>query len=994
MDLEQKLKSLSSELSDCLRDIKKSCTEIWKNPLLVWFTNHDVKHSEEISYLLGQILEPLENDSKFLNEHELFILLASVYLHDIGMQFFKIEGKTINELTEKEYDEIRIRHAQASYDIILKRVGDYVKRDDFHLPNIYEEYLRPIALVSKGHATNFFEDVIEEFESDPAYTKNRKIRGELLTSLLMIADEFDMQGKRVDFDNLGKFDISDYSTLHWFKHHYVDFIKIQKGIVKLKLKFPQDSESYQDLFNELITTKLEKQIANVNPILREFTDGKLTISENIQTGIGIDKTKTKRPLPAGALSELRKELGNSDLSKSDNMPDMVQSRSLIPKPKRIFAGREKELKEFENALRKSTIISIEGLGGIGKTEFAAKCIEEFVPEEKTIWFECIPDSKLDFLIELSGYPDVIKGENKTELAKYSGFTDLLERDEKVIFIDNFQEVQDISFNDFLEFSGRRLSKAKIVLIGRQHTEIENVLPTPIRLDGLKNDSITYAKRIIETAYKGLDISDKALERVCDNLKGHPLAIELAVQLLSFGETPDNIIPRIVHLKDKSEQLSKRLLDEIFNHPKSTDQEKQFMLNFSIFRGKVKSEAIQFILDDESVLSTLYKLIGKLMISLVGNQYETHPLVREFCYELLENKKELHRKGAEYFKTERTEKLDPVLEERIFYHLTNAERWEEAADFISQKGEQFILFGHTNTIMEMMNAVILKGFEKPEFYLYYGDIAQIKGNWDDASKYFEQAYSYPVVNEKVSAEAFMKYGEMLYRKGKVKESLGFFEEADNISKKSNHPRTEARSKNDIGLVYRMFGNLNLAEKKFTEAIQIQKDTNDRAGIATSLNNFGSVFDSQGDLKAAMEKSNESLKIREDIGDRAGIANSLNNIGYVFRAQGNLNAAMEKYNESLKIRENIGDRAGIANSLNNIGYVFDSQGDLKAAMEKYNESLKISEDIGNQAGIANSYHNIGTIYEEGKNYFLSLQNLLNREKVLDFQKDCCGPVQQIP
>ena len=49
MDLEQKLKSLSPELSDCLRDIKKACTEIWKSPLLVWFTNHDVKHSNEIA---------------------------------------------------------------------------------------------------------------------------------------------------------------------------------------------------------------------------------------------------------------------------------------------------------------------------------------------------------------------------------------------------------------------------------------------------------------------------------------------------------------------------------------------------------------------------------------------------------------------------------------------------------------------------------------------------------------------------------------------------------------------------------------------------------------------------------------------------------------------------------------------------------------------------------------------------------------------------------
>jgi len=812
MDLEQKLKSLDQDLANCLHDIKKACTEIWKNPHLVWFTNHDVKHSNEIAYLLGQILKPIENDSEFLDEHELFILLSAVYLHDIGMQFFKIEGKTINELTEKEYNEIRKRHAQASYDIILKRVGDYIERDDFHLPNIDEEYLRPIALVSKGHATNFFEDVIKEFENDLAYTKNRPIRGELLTSLLMIADEFDMQGKRVDFSKLSQFDISDYSQLHWFKHHYVDFIEIKKGIVNLKLKFPQDSETYQELFKELIATKLEKQITKVNPILREFAGGKLNLSELIQIDNKVDSTPTKRELPQGVLKYLKEEVGNRYLSKSDNKSDMVQSGSLIPKPKLIFSGREKELKQFENALEKSNIISIEGLGGIGKTEFAAKCIEKFVSEEKTVWFECMPDSKLDSLIELSGYPEVIKGENKTELAKYSGFTDLLERDEKVVFVDNFQDVQDISFNNFLEFSGRRLIKAKIVLISREHTEIKNVLPGRITLEGLKKDSITYAKDIIGTVYQEIEIGEEALEKVCDSIKGHPLAIELAVQLLSFGETPENIIPIIVHLKDKSEQLSHRLLDEIFNHPKSTDQEKQFLLTFSIFRGKVKRDAIKFIFENDTISATLYKLIDKLMITQKEGQYETHPLVREFCYDRLENKTELHRKAAEYFKTERATNLDPILEERIFYHLTNGEGWEEAADLISENGEEFILLGHTNSLSEMMDGILLSGFKKAEFYLYYGDIAQIKGDWNVASNYFEKAFSFPNVNDNVSAEAFTKYGEVLFRKGEIQESLGYFEDAYEISRKNNYLQVQARSLNDIGLVFKIFGDLNHAQKK--------------------------------------------------------------------------------------------------------------------------------------------------------------------------------------
>jgi len=96
MNLEDKLKS-NSELSSCLDEIVKSCNKIWDNIQLPWFTKHDVSHSKEIIHLLGQILAPIEDTSQKLNEHELFILLASAYLHDIGMQNLKIDDITRTE---------------------------------------------------------------------------------------------------------------------------------------------------------------------------------------------------------------------------------------------------------------------------------------------------------------------------------------------------------------------------------------------------------------------------------------------------------------------------------------------------------------------------------------------------------------------------------------------------------------------------------------------------------------------------------------------------------------------------------------------------------------------------------------------------------------------------------------------------------------------------------------------------------------------------------
>ena len=562
------------------------------------------------------------------------------------------------------------------------------------------------------------------------------------------------------------------------------------------------------------------------------------------------------------------------------------------------------IEKFGEALKQSNLISIEGLGGIGKTEFASKCIEEYTQQSRVVWCDCSSDTRLDSLIDYCGYSDVIKGENKTELAKYSGFLSLVERDGKIIFLDNYQDITDESFRNFFKFSERRLRKARFVLIAREHPQLGSTHVIPVTLVGLEKYSVEYARKVIDMYYSDVTVNDETLQNICDTVDGHPLAIDLSLQLLHYGETSREIIDKLVHSKDINEELSHRLLDEIFNHPKSTEQEKEFLLNFSVFRNKVFSKAFEHISDDQDRMAILHKLIDKHMIMRYENLYGAHPLVREFCYHRLENKKGLHLKAYEYLKAMRQERLDIILEEEIFYHLLNGEQLQELSSLISEKGEDFILLGHTNFLKEMMNAIVKKGIELAVFYLYYGDIAQIKGEWDDAMKYFEKSFSFPDVDEKTNAMAYIKYGEMLFRKGSVKESLEYFEKSVDICRKINFEKGEARSLNDIGL----------------------------------------VSDKRGDLDSAMSKFKESLKIKEVIGDKEGIAGSLNNIGEVLKKKGDSDGAMSKYKESLKIYEEIGDKQGITTALHNIGTLYSRNKDFHRALINLFKSIALKNQMG--------------------------------------------------
>jgi tetratricopeptide (TPR) repeat protein len=665
-------------------------------------------------------------------------------------------------------------------------------------------------------------------------------------------------------------------------------------------------------------------------------------------------------MPEEVIKELERLVTTDKVHTPSNASTVIVFQS-YPKPIAIFTGRRDERKRFKEAFSKSSFISIEGLGGIGKTEFAAKCIEEFLPADKIVWLDCLPDSKLDALIDNSGYPDVLKGENKTELAKYSGFADLIERDERIIFLDNFQDISDASFKNFFKFAERRIRKAKIVIISRESQDI-GVRLAPVQLNGLKDDSLDYARSLIETYYNDVRVRDDNLKEICDNVKGHPFAIELAIQLLRYGETPDNILQKITQEKSTSEQLSNKLLDEIFRHPRSTDEERNFMLQFSVLRGEVDKKVVLYVVTVVNVSDALRRLYDKKMISRssISDLYSTHPLIREFCYQKLENKKDSHLRAAEYFETQRKDIFDPAIEEEIFYHLYKSGHFEKAADLVSQQGEAFILAGHTNSLIDMIDKMMSKGIERPEFCVFHGDIETIRGEWNSAAAYFEKAFLFPEVNEKIMSEAYIKYGEILFRKGDVKESLRYFEDAYETCKRSNYKKEEARSLNDLGLFYDLSGEFNLAEKMLNEALHIRELIGDKKGLKDSLNNIGNILLNKGDINKALDKHRKSLEIGKEIHDRQGIAQSYNVLGHIFMVKGDTQEALTNCNEALRIFKEIGNVDGISVALRNLGNVLSDMKRFREALDYYQKSLEISEEIGNKHGISATLDVIGNVF----------------------------------
>ncbi|WP_346355764.1 tetratricopeptide repeat protein [Azotosporobacter soli] len=676
-------------------------------------------------------------------------------------------------------------------------------------------------------------------------------------------------------------------------------------------------------------------------------------SEKMLNALNVDAEATDKVLISPTLkmasSERKMEEGKKE-SKQSSRSSEIRNVS------QNFIGRQTDLEKFEKAVARLQPIVIIGIGGVGKTEFAYKCIEKFFAQQKVEWFECATSTNLDLIIEFL-YPEFLGGMPKTTQMKCIGFRDLLERDGVVLFVDNYHEMKDAAFGEFLQFCNGKLRSARIVFISRELPADYKVDVSRVVLTGLKAEAVEYAEKILEQWDASGRVNRENLENLCKNLEGHPLAIKLALKLIvDRGEKAEVVINRLLEDKMSSEELSGKLIDEVLYKNANCSQDiKDYMCRFSIFSGRIERAIVDAVLGCE----TPEILYDKLMITATDDWLETHPLIREFSYRRLENKAIWHGRAAECYESYRKSKPNQMLEEKIIYHMMHAEKYDKLAGLIVEKGEEFIKCGFTDLLKNTMDNLQMQGVYKEYFQLIYGQIDSIEGRWSKATERFKELYENCFDDLNLKSDAVIKYGEMCYQTGNIAEAMACFKEGKEFAEKENHIKNIALALNNIGRVMESRGDLPGALAKYEASLALREELGDKSGIAISLNNIGGVMQSRGDWSGAMAKYEASLALLEELGDKSGIATSLNNIAGVMQSRGDWSGALAKYEASLALLEELGDKSGIASSLNNIAGVMQSRGDLPGAMAKYEASLALREELGDKSRIATSLNNIGLV-----------------------------------
>lgn len=442
---------------------------------------------------------------------------------------------------------------------------------------------------------------------------------------------------------------------------------------------------------ELIAINLNFESAN------QLAVGNNNIFINIETPSRDDHTKI-----VDSLNSRTKKAKNQEIMSCYNSSMLLEYPEKLKKL--VNENRAYELREALKYLEKHRILLISGVGGVGKSTLARALIDlrpTNIPEPFWFSFYENPGVKLsDILEKLADYikaPEikVFKSEmrepSKTDIDKLTG--EFNSKSEIWLFFDDLSMVlEGTKFSDekieLLFASLRyRTHNAKIIITSRILPKLGNgeslidVVEDEEKkhLNGLETHfAVDY---LVKNGLGSLE-PDK-LKELSEGVDGHPLALKLLRSLVIKFGISDTLkdMTRYKKLTEDTIKKTKKLFDKLAGN------EKELLERISVYRKAVTMNAIEIMFTDKTPIDAVDNLIDESLLETDHKgKYWLHPLVQEFSYTDLKNKKEVHELAMRYYLSfislEKSEKKEdfPYLFEAL-HHSFMAEEHDQAYNIL-------------------------------------------------------------------------------------------------------------------------------------------------------------------------------------------------------------------------------------------------------------------------------------------------------------------------
>jgi predicted ATPase/DNA-binding SARP family transcriptional activator len=679
----------------------------------------------------------------------------------------------------------------------------------------------------------------------------------------------------------------------------------------------------------------------------------------------------------------------------------------LPHPLTDLIGREEECLEVADRLRHSRLVTLTGMGGMGKTRLAIAVARGVVNEYADgVWLVAL-EGLTDAKQVLPQIASVLGLREEGGRSLLQNVTEHLRKKRLLLVLDNCEHLREAS----AQTAGHLLQECSGIKVLATSREVLGIMgeiawavpalaiPSPQLLlqtqdtalqKAIDYESVQLFVERAQSVQKSFDLTSSnaaAVMEVCAQLEGIPLAIELAAARVK-ALTVEQIATRLGnHLElltggSRTAMSRQQTLRATLGWSYSLlgETERVLLERLSVFAGGWTLDAAESVcsgppIEGGQVLDWLTSLADKSLVEFVAGEtegrYRLLEMVRQYGAEKLETAGEIGRVKArhrDYFLA-LAEEAEPELmgaDQVVWLERLEAERANLRAALNWCRTEE----DGAKTELRLAGAL----------YRFW----EMHGHYSEGRAYLVEALTREGASGRTNehAKALNGAGRLGYYQGDHAVARSLLEEGLALFRELGNRQGVAWSLNDLGDIVGSQGDGDTSQALYEESLALFRELDDPQGMASLLHHLGRAVREQGDYAQAQTLYEESLALFRELGNRQGIAWTLYHLGNVAATQRNYAAARSLLEEGLEVFQELGHRQGAAWSLKDMADIAGAQGDYAQAQTLYEESLTLFRELGNPQGMASLLHHLGRVVREQGDY--AQAQTLYEESVALFQE----------
>jgi predicted ATPase/DNA-binding CsgD family transcriptional regulator len=642
---------------------------------------------------------------------------------------------------------------------------------------------------------------------------------------------------------------------------------------------------------------------------------------------------------------------------------MMKEFMPIPLPFHLtdFVGREDDVAELKHLITTCRLVTLIGIGGIGKTRLALQVAAEVKEQfQDSIWlieFASLSDPAVVPLLVASPF-------GIREQAGQSLLTTLIETLQSkrlLLILDNCEHVV-AACAPLIASLLQSCAHLHVLVTSREALKVTGErlwwvaplsFPPLTSLPPLEQLLHTEAVRLfcdrasaVNPRFTITSHNAWAVAQVCHRLDGIPLALELAaarMRMLSVEQLAERLNERFRLLTTGDptaaprQQTLQATLD--WSYALLSPVEQTVLQRLSVFGGSWTLEAIEGICTDErttpyDMLDILTQLVNKSLVIAeeYGDtvRYRLLETVQQYAYQqLLEAKgtQRLYMRHWQWY-------LQFVEHAALHLHSAQQAQWFQA---LERKEDNFRL-------------ALERSLEAGEITVAARIACALGHYWVTRSRlsegrhWYETILAQPQLSAPLRAMVLKHAVEILRFQGEYVRVRSLLEERLALQRTLDASTDQAETLCSLGWTAFYQGDFEEAIRYCQEALLLFQQTKDQPGIAQCLSGLALVATLQGKYSQAESLLQEVIEIRRALHDESTLAHALCAQARVYMRQGKQIQASQACREALTLASTLKQPFGVAYSLEVAAEIANAQGDALRAVHLFGAAHVLRASIG--------------------------------------------------